>query len=274
MNFLLTYRTTPHSTTNTPPCELFLGRSLRTRLDLIRPDLGMSVTQKQALQKRRHDQHCHLREFHIGQRVLVRNIRPGPRWVFGTIVKRTGPLSYVVQVSEGMLWRRHVDHLLEANDSPVSEVPDSTSLERSLHPTATPISEPEQKSPGVINHSTQPQQQQLPDAQTQSPDPEISSQPLVADGPIPAVNQDSPLPLRRSTRNPEASRQTDLYMMNREEEEMYCIEQQNYCPISVLYCYWTRSCVTLSTSHLISSSVFLSKHHLLNLSCVCEKINI
>ena len=81
----------------------------------------------------------------------------------------------MVQVSEGMLWRRYVDHLLEANDSPVSEIPDSTSLERSSHPTVTPNSEPEQESPGVTNHSAQIQQQQLPDTQTQSPDPEISS---------------------------------------------------------------------------------------------------
>ena len=30
-NFLLTYRITPHSTTNEAPCKLFMGRVLRTR---------------------------------------------------------------------------------------------------------------------------------------------------------------------------------------------------------------------------------------------------
>ncbi len=55
MNVLLSYRSTPHSTTNTTPSELFLGRSLRTRLDQLRPNLGNTVAQKQAQQKRGHD---------------------------------------------------------------------------------------------------------------------------------------------------------------------------------------------------------------------------
>ena len=37
-NFLLSYRTTPHSTTNVAPCELFLGRKVRTQLDLLKPE--------------------------------------------------------------------------------------------------------------------------------------------------------------------------------------------------------------------------------------------
>ena len=37
-NFLLTYRSTPHATTNVAPCDLFLGRHIRTRLDLVKPN--------------------------------------------------------------------------------------------------------------------------------------------------------------------------------------------------------------------------------------------
>jgi hypothetical protein len=32
------YRNAPHSTTNETPAKLFLGRNLRSRVDLIRPD--------------------------------------------------------------------------------------------------------------------------------------------------------------------------------------------------------------------------------------------
>ena len=114
MSFLLSYRITPHATTNTAPSELFMGRSLRTRLDLLRPNLEESVVRKQAQQKMKHDQHSKFREFQIGQSVLARNYRPGPLWLPGVIEERTGPLSYVVKLGSGLRWKRHVDQLLSS----------------------------------------------------------------------------------------------------------------------------------------------------------------
>ncbi len=49
-NFLLTYRSTPHATTQRSPCSLFIGRDIRTRLDLLRPKLQDQVLSKQAAQ--------------------------------------------------------------------------------------------------------------------------------------------------------------------------------------------------------------------------------
>ena len=56
-NFLFTYRTTPQATTRTSPCSLFLGWDLRTKLDLLHPDVERQVHEKQAAQKRQHDRH-------------------------------------------------------------------------------------------------------------------------------------------------------------------------------------------------------------------------
>ena len=71
-NFLLTFHTTPHATTNEPPCILFLGRSLRTRLDLLGPDRERTVVSSQARQKSQHDLHSHHRAIiAVGQRVLA-----------------------------------------------------------------------------------------------------------------------------------------------------------------------------------------------------------
>ena len=42
-NFLLTYRTTPHMTTGTPPSELLMGRTLRTCWDIMKPDVSQRV---------------------------------------------------------------------------------------------------------------------------------------------------------------------------------------------------------------------------------------
>ena len=110
-NFLLTYRTTPHATTNEAPCLLFQGRSLRTRLDLIRPNLQKTVSDKQAVQKSNHDGCSILRDLYVGQSVLVRNLRPGLDWLRGTIVRKLGPLSYLVELDDGRLWKRHIDHI-------------------------------------------------------------------------------------------------------------------------------------------------------------------
>ena len=120
-NFLLTYRTTPHATTKSAPCTLFFGRSIRTRLDLLRPDLKQNIDQKQAEQKQHHDLHAKQRQFSVGQPVMVRNLRPGPTWIPGIIVKQSGPLSYIVSVLDGMRWKQHVDHLRERVQLPPTD---------------------------------------------------------------------------------------------------------------------------------------------------------
>ena len=50
-SFLFTYRSTPHASTNTTPSELFLKRLLRTRLDLLHPNVETAVCLSQAKQK-------------------------------------------------------------------------------------------------------------------------------------------------------------------------------------------------------------------------------
>ena len=110
-SFLLQYRCTPHSTTNTPPCELFMGRTLRTRLDLLRPSQEDRVQAQQEMQKLQHDQHVKERELAVGQTVFAKNFRAGPDWVTGVIKKVLGPLTYLVEVEQGQCWKRHIDHL-------------------------------------------------------------------------------------------------------------------------------------------------------------------
>ena len=109
--FLLTYHTTPHSTTNSTPASLFLGRDIRTRFDLLKPDLEGTISKKQAEQVIHHDQHAKERQFQIQDKVMVKNFRSDPTWIPGVIVQKLAPLTYLVEVQGGLKWRRHVDHI-------------------------------------------------------------------------------------------------------------------------------------------------------------------
>ena len=120
-NFLLSYRSTPHATTNRTPSALFLQRELRTRLDLVKPSCADQVFQQQSHQSHHHDQHAKSREFEVGQAVMARNFRPGKKWLPGVIEKRTGPLSYQVRLQAGDCWNRHIDHLRPGEVKEVSE---------------------------------------------------------------------------------------------------------------------------------------------------------
>ena len=69
--------------------SIFLGRNLRTRLDLMLPSVQERVKVKQADQKSHHDIHSKLRHFDPGQHVMVRYKRPTAltaNWVPGVIV--------------------------------------------------------------------------------------------------------------------------------------------------------------------------------------------
>lgn len=139
-NFLLTYRITPHSTTQVAPCDLFLGRSIRTHFDLVRPDISQHVRASQACQKQQHDTHARLRQFVVGQRVMARKYRQGQPWIPGTISKQDRPLSFTVCMENGQMWKRHINQLKTLHSlTPPSEfpTPNSSTLDSTPLPNTT-----------------------------------------------------------------------------------------------------------------------------------------
>ena len=110
-NWLVQQRIVPHSTTGVPPAELMLGRRLRTKLDLLRPNIRTTVVRRQVTQKENHDGKRELRTFEIDGEVYAQNFALGSKWVPGTICAIDGPVSYVVRLEDGRIWRRHIDQL-------------------------------------------------------------------------------------------------------------------------------------------------------------------
>ena len=110
-SFLLSYRSTPHATTNESPCMLFLRRQVRTKFDLLRPDMKKQVATKQAQQKTHHDEHAKLRELAVGDTVVCRDFRGTSKWQRGTILYKLGPLTYTIVLPDGRQLKCHIDHI-------------------------------------------------------------------------------------------------------------------------------------------------------------------
>ncbi len=141
-NFLFIYRNATHSTTGQTPAMMFLKKNLRSRLDLIKPNVRRDVENKQFV----HMNDRPTRNVQVGQEVLARDYRL-EKWQPGTITTRTGPLTYTVKIGDNT-WRRHADQLVDrqTKSSPLSfpdspdNVPDSDGKDNDAVETAPPTS--------------------------------------------------------------------------------------------------------------------------------------
>ena len=148
---LFTYRITPHSTTGISPSELLMGRKLKSRFDLLKPNIAVRVEQKQQEQERTHDFHAVSRTFQEGDTVYARDFRQGQSWLTGTIVKCSGPVSYEVKTDDGQLIHRHQDHLRKRSVQPLSWHNDSVTNDRQIDPSPPP---PRRNPPRRCRHPT------------------------------------------------------------------------------------------------------------------------
>ena len=153
--FLISYRNTKHTVTGMSPAQLMFGKTLRTRHDLLRPDLKQSVKSNQ--KKQVDNGTSRVRPISVGERVMVRDYLGENKWVPGIVKRKFDCLNNDVEVTSGKLWHRHVDQIR----SPL--VPVSTSVE--VQPTpelpdpeleAHPSINPEQQPESVIQPEQQP----------------------------------------------------------------------------------------------------------------------
>lgn len=110
--FLFQYRITPHTTTGQTPAELLMNRKLKSRLDLVRPDVTRTVRGKQENQKQQHDRHVRERKFKAEDPVYIKNYGQGNKWIPARIIEKTGPVSYTAMSDDGKRTRRHQDQIL------------------------------------------------------------------------------------------------------------------------------------------------------------------
>ena len=155
-NFLLRYRTTPHSTTNKTPSELFLRRIIRTRLNLLMPTSEYTVLNKQTQEAQHHDIHTRPRSFEVGQHVMAQNFLKGSKWKPTTITKLLGNSMVLVKTADGQLWKRHLKQIGDTRVTPDQEIPVTEPADFEPPPLArttasTSVSQSQRRYPGRIH---------------------------------------------------------------------------------------------------------------------------
>ena len=121
--FLFSYRITSQTITGTSPSELLLGHRLCCHLDFICPNLDARVSQNQYCQKETHDFHAKDCDFQEGDVILTMNFISGEPWLHGTIHKKLGPVSFIVELSDERMVNQNLD---KSQENSVNNVLSST----------------------------------------------------------------------------------------------------------------------------------------------------
>ena len=139
-DYLFGYRITPSSVTGKTPSELFLGRQIRSRFDLMKPinkcDLADSDSSDASALKTKMDNYTeqmqtrtdgrsNVRSFLPHEKVLVANHIGKSKWLFGQIVRKISDRTYVVRIGRRD-FKRHIDDIIRDDSSPVSDTIDDS----------------------------------------------------------------------------------------------------------------------------------------------------
>jgi hypothetical protein len=108
-NILLQYRKTVHPATGKSPSMIVFNRQMRSRLDLIIPSRNSAKTEMKSE---------NVRNLNINDKVICRDYaHKNVKWQFGQIVQKLGKLHYMIKISDGRIWKRHIDQIRLVGDN-------------------------------------------------------------------------------------------------------------------------------------------------------------
>ena len=215
--FLARYRITPQTTTGRAPAELLMNRRPRSRLDLVQPSLQSKVLLKQGATVDKHSGGARLYEFGVGDPVLAMNFAGGPKWLPGVLESKVGPVTFMVVLRDGRVWKRHQDHLrtsrfIEGEKGTETEpAPCIRDRQRELAIPQPPLLQAgcparEQQPPSPVSKTGQ--TEMVVPATPMSP--KVTGSPAPSSAPRPTLPATSPVGLRRSQRSIKPPDRMDL----------------------------------------------------------------
>ncbi|KAF2888201.1 hypothetical protein ILUMI_17972, partial [Ignelater luminosus] len=153
------------------PAENFLGRNLRTRLDLLhfRPPRSQNPNLQPAVPPSR--------ILRLGDRVQSRNYGSSMHWKCGTVVDVLGRLHYLIELDDGYVIKRHIDQLRRTEVSP------ETITNRKILPNVTSLPDQASVTQNMLGHCSGEAAPQLTSAipsQISSEAPPANATPVVS----------------------------------------------------------------------------------------------
>jgi hypothetical protein len=199
-NFLLQYRTTPHTTTGISPAEMLMGRKLRTKLPMLATTTDELTKTEEEAERRDQQALRKLRSTENAQTNLeTSDIQPGDL-VFAKNFKRTNKLSAMYEAEPYLVIRRN-GSALELRRGTETKMRNVAHVKRCV---TTPAAEDEEPTPIAV-------------AEDEAPTPlrnetAVPATPLRNDTTVPALT-DPPQQLRRSARTPHPPGKTYLHCL-------------------------------------------------------------
>ncbi|XP_028969202.1 uncharacterized protein K02A2.6-like [Galendromus occidentalis] len=192
---LRTYRSTPNRTINDKtPAELFVGRKLRSRMDLLRPSSAAKINSinapgpsYRARMKNDFDRHqgAVTKTFEPEDWVYATQFRNNKTsWVPGVVKRRTGAVNYEVDIA-GDLARKHANQLKKRdtrNSPSIMEIEEAT-LKREATESFFGIPDPKREKDTTLVQPRRPETPATGHPSTRQREPENSSA-LTAENPV------------------------------------------------------------------------------------------
>ena len=107
--FLLSYRSTPQTSTGDAPSMLMLNRQIRTRVDMMLPHKRNNVLVKQQNMSTWGNRSVS-RSLYMGEPIRIINFskHAKDKWLAEVVTDKHGPLTYLITQDDGRIFRRHL----------------------------------------------------------------------------------------------------------------------------------------------------------------------
>ncbi|CAI6346892.1 unnamed protein product [Macrosiphum euphorbiae] len=119
--FILAYNSSNHCSTGVSPAELHIGRQLNIALDRLIVKAKYNYTKSLERAKENY-KGGRTKSYEIGDEVMCRNYGEGNKWIQGKIIQQLSPVTYLIKIIKGNIYKRHLNQIIDCMNKNGTEV--------------------------------------------------------------------------------------------------------------------------------------------------------